>query len=619
MENFPASEFMTEFEIAEFDNEMYENNIRRLRLLRQAREAEEAEINRQEGERFLIQAAAEAEIERNEIEAVITDIFNTIFAQNLYTNTLSYRYMGVAPLNTSSSSSQSSLIISDDSDYHDDYEASDESGEKEGSGLLQNNNELTNIIQRDSINSYSHLHNDQQNQSQPKDDIQENSNDQKEMFHYQSNSFPNTDSENEYLMNVEAEKTIVQTTTSNDTSATNSEETFYSPESSIPSNSSTSPEKDINSPNKLPKEQEEHKLINSVTSLPIRQNEIAFLRKINSIAKTPKDKPIYIISSVRPSFACATNQDYFVCHTCHSLKRHIDHKVKEWKEDNNEYPFIRNIGSIWRHLYYSHCNIELKDESLIDKEVRKYVLSYYNKKGFKNPNRKILQQKTSITKSLSTSCLRTAWKSNQTEISKEIVNTYYFHDNCCGHRRLLFTDGIAYQHDLAISMYCTCNARKFPEERQKKYYKIQQVQFGNQGLENDINNDHTFFNRESMSIFGVNSIHQIHPTFIVPYKVKMKLPTKLPKNRLGKITRSIAKNKLKIQQEKQDSSININSIPDKNNPVNSQRRPPTLFTTLEAHTPKQGIRAAATSAARLGAATAKLLNIKKKITPPSDS
>jgi hypothetical protein len=112
-----------------------------------------------------------------------------------------------------------------------------------------------------------------------------------------------------------------------------------------------------------------------------------------------------------------------------------------------------------------------------------------------------------------------------------------------------------------------------------------------------------------MSIFGVNSIHQIHPTFTVPYKVNMKPLPKLPKYRI--ITRSITKNKLKIQQEKQDSSININSIPDKNNPINSQRKPPTKFTIVEGNTPKQGIKAAATSAVRLGAATAKLLNFKK--------
>ena len=592
MDNFPASEFMTEFEIAELDNETYENNIRRLFRLRRAREEEEAELNRQEGERFLIQATQEAEIERQEVEAVVTELLNTIFAQSLFSNTLSYRYMGVMPFNTSTTSSESSLILSDDSDYHDDNEESEGSGENNESGFLRNHDDLSETIEQGQSDIHSQLQNDQHNQLYQNNQLQEDDNDQTETIHNQTQPFPNTDSENEYLMNIEAEKTITKIS-SNDTSITNSDETFYSPESSIPTDSTASPQEDIISPHiQISHEPEEQQQAHSKELISVRQNEITFLRKINSIHKTLKDKPVYIISSVRPNFACSMNQDYFVCHICHFLKRHINYGTKKWKEDDNEYPFIRNIGSIWRHLYYSHCNIGPKIIPQLDKEVRKYVLSYYNNKGFKKPLRKLLDQKTTITKSLSTSCLRTAWKSNQTEISKEIVNTYYFHDNCRGHRRLFFTEGVAHKQDLAISMYCACNAKMFPKEKQQKYYKIQRLQFGNQGEENEISNDHTFFNRESMSIFGVNSIHQIHPTFMVPYKVYMKPLPKLPKYRM--ITRSITK-KLKIQQEKQDSSINISSIP-KNIPINSQRKPP---------------------GSRLKAATAKLLNFKRK-TPPSD-
>ena len=592
MDNFPASEFMTEFEIAELDNETYENNIRRLFQLRRAREEEEAELNRQEGERFLIQATQEAEIERQEVEAVVRELLDTIFAQSLFSNTLSYRYMGVMPFNTSTTSSESSLILSDDSDYHDDNEESEGSGENDGSGFLLNHDDLSETSEQGQLDIHFQLQNDQHNQLYQNNQLQEDNNDQTETIHNQTQPFPNTDSENEYLMNIEAEKTITKIS-SNNTSITNSDETFYSPESSIPTDSTASPQEDIIIPHiQSSQETEEQQQTHSNKLISVRQNEITFLRKINSIHKTLKDKPVYIISSVRPNFACSMNQDYFVCHICHFLKRHINYGTKKWKEDDNEYPFIRNIGSIWRHLYYSHCNIGPKIIPQLDKEVRKYVLSYYNNKGFKKPLRKLLDQKTTITKSLSTSCLRTAWKSNQTEISKEIVNTYYFHDNCRGHRRLFFTEGVAHKQDLAISMYCACNAKMFPKEKQQKYYKIQRLQFGNQGEENEINNDHTFFNRESMSIFGVNSIQQIHPTFMVPYKVYMKPLPKLPKYRMT--TRSIT-NKLKIQQEKQDSSINISSIP-KNIPINSQRKPP---------------------GSRLKAATAKLLNFKRK-TPPSD-
>ena len=176
MENFPASDFMTDFEIAEIDNEMYENNRRRLLILaeqqRQAREAEEIELNRQEGEIFLMQAAAEAQTERNDIEATIADIHNNIFVQNLVANslsvaeaqtqrneieatiadihnnifvqnfvanTLSYKYMGVVPLLTiTSPSSSSSSTESDDYEYDEDKNESGLPHNSEGSGLIQN-------------------------------------------------------------------------------------------------------------------------------------------------------------------------------------------------------------------------------------------------------------------------------------------------------------------------------------------------------------------------------------------------------------------------------------------------------------------------------------------------
>ncbi len=82
------------------------------------------------------------------------------------------------------------------------------------------------------------------------------------------------------------------------------------------------------------------------------------------------------------------------------------------------------------------------------------------------------------------SCIRTAWKSNQTEITREIVNSYFFPGKCNGHRRLFYTEGLAYKLDLAISMYCSCKAKLFPKEKLTRYKKPIQLQFGNQGEEN---------------------------------------------------------------------------------------------------------------------------------------
>ena len=163
-------------------------------------------------------------------------------------------------------------------------------------------------------------------------------------------------------------------------------------------------------------------------------------------------------------------------------------------------------------------------------------------------------------------------------------------------------------------MYCACKAKLFPKQILKKYQKPLPVQFGTAGKENEVADNHTFFNRESMSGFGVNSIHQVHPAFIVPYKINMKLP-KRPTNRYGNVTRSMTKEKL-IHKEKQDNSININSVPGKINTIKSNNMPPTAVNKEEVPSPRQGIKATATSAVKLGAVTAKLLTLKKKANPP---
>lgn len=122
-----------------------------------------------------------------------------------------------------------------------------------------------------------------------------------------------------------------------------------------------------------------------------------------------------------------------------------------------------------------------------------------------------------------------------------------------------------------------------------------------------------------MSIFGVNSIHQSHPKFIVPYKINMK-PLKLPKFRPKferTETRSRTREKLKIHQEYQDSSININSIPEEKNEVESQQGPTYPLNREKSSSPKRGLKAAATLVAKQSTVIAtKLLTIKKKASPP---
>ena len=394
-----------------------------------------------------------------QIQNGIADIHNTIFAQNFATNILPYTYMGVLPIHISSSSSQTtSSTTSDDSD-HDNSE--------EGSGFFLNLEESNNPDEQTHLGNHVQVQNDQEEPVHQDEQIETRNH-----FHITENQqdpiadpLPNTESENEYQMNLQAETNIIKTTSNNDTST--SSELFYSPESSAPSNSTLSPDSSTCHQEPLPNIQNDQQQIRTTCNpLSTRYNDITFLDKINSIDKTPKEKPIYIISSVRPSFSCSTDQDFFLCHLCHSLPKHGD----EWEKDKNEYPFVRNIGSIWKHISMNHCNIEPEENRQLHKKVEKYVLFQYNELRT-NPHNQLLQMKTSIPKSLSTSCIRTAWKSNQTEITKEVVNTYFFHKKCRGHRRLFYTKGVVYNHDLAISMYCSCNAKLFPKKKLEKYAK----------------------------------------------------------------------------------------------------------------------------------------------------
>ena len=65
------------------------------------------------------------------------------------------------------------------------------------------------------------------------------------------------------------------------------------------------------------------------------------------------------------------------------------------------------------------------------------------------------------------------------------------------------------------------------------------------------------------------------------------------------------------------NNININSVPERTN-ITYNKMPPTAFITQEVRSPGEGLKAVATSAAKLGAATAKLLTIKKKAGPTQD-
>ena len=192
--------------------------------------------------------------------------------------------------------------------------------------------------------------------------------------------------------------------------------------------------------------------------LTIRCNDITFIGNINNYNKR------YVLSSMNPSYACSRDHNYFICHTCHAFPTQGSSRDKGLTS-NNDHHFVRNIKAIIQHIRINHCKDKGEDKQLTWNTER-YVLSKTRELG--NPTMPLLQMMTSIPKSTSTSCLNTTWKSNQTDITKYLINSYYISPNptrlnpclrrCGGHATLIHTKGLAYTLDLADSIYCSCNA-----------------------------------------------------------------------------------------------------------------------------------------------------------------
>merc|ERR1712051_227601 len=247
--------------------------------------------------------------------------------------------------------------------------------------------------------------------------------------------------------------------------------------------------------------------------LPLRRNDITFLKEINDLNRSPEGKSAPVLSSIRPCYASSRDQDFFICNICHSFP-----KTGKWAEDTNEHPFVRNIGSIIRHIRMNHCN-KPKENRQLTQAAERYILSL-EENSRTRPVHPLFQTKTSIPKALSTSCINTAWKSNQTEITKKVVNTYYFSPNKCGgHKRLFSTKGPVYNYDIDESIYCTCKTKPLSRKKRDQKLDITPVCF-HHGNSIQYNDDklQMFFNCER------SSIHQLHKTFLCNHTFLLDLP-----------------------------------------------------------------------------------------------
>jgi hypothetical protein len=170
----------------------------------------------------------------------------------------------------------------------------------------------------------------------------------------------------------------------------------------------------------------------------ILNNDIDCLEEINNLNKPRGGKLKTVISSIRPSFQAIANNDYFMCHICHLYPKVITSwedgtNPYPWKEGVNEHPFARNIGAIIRHLIDNHYKLEGTRHITLQVEHKLTSIKKDMEEAEKHPT---YFKPLSMPKSSSTSCLQAAWKSNQTELTKEIVNTYTFDkDDCVGHSK----------------------------------------------------------------------------------------------------------------------------------------------------------------------------------------
>jgi hypothetical protein len=124
-------------------------------------------------------------------------------------------------------------------------------------------------------------------------------------------------------------------------------------------------------------------------------------------------------------------------------------------------------------------------------------------------------------KSSSTTCLHVAWKSNQTDLTKDLAHSYNFYPYnkyCTGHTKLKATTGPAYQYDLADSVYCSCGQPTI--KGNDSVIRPPPLIVLNPALSKGSAN--SFFNQER------KSIHHLHRTLICYHRVKMKQVDPIP-------------------------------------------------------------------------------------------
>ena len=228
----------------------------------------------------------------------------------------------------------------------------------------------------------------------------------------------------------------------------------------------------------------------------VHNNDTLFMEIMN-ILQSKAGEFQTVLSSIRPTHTCATLQetahnDYFICHICNRYPKVITHweggnNPFPWKYGVNEHPFARNVGASIKHLWDNHTKV--KGTRHITLKMERLLKSV--QKDMEDPKKRpTFFKKLSMPKSASTSCLEAAWKSNQTDLTKDMVNTYTF------------------IYDWADSVYCSCKTKIINYDDKKEYQAPMLILDQNLSL-------------SSAPSFFKKSIHHLHRTIKCPFKIHM--------------------------------------------------------------------------------------------------
>ena len=295
------------------------------------------------------------------------------------------------------------------------------------------------------------------------------------------------------------------------TSSTNSSDSMHSA-----SNISLSVQEDLDEEKK--KKDYQDYLASFKLHRRVHNNDTLFMEIMN-ILQSKAGEFQTVLSSIRPTHTCATLQetahnDYFICHICNRYPKVITHweggnNPFPWKYGVNEHPFARNVGASIKHLWDNHTKV--KGTRHITLKMERLLKSV--QKDMEDPKKRpTFFKRLSMPKSASTSCLEAAWKSNQTDLTKDMVNTYTFdREDCIGHSKIIRTQGLAYIHDWADSVYCSCKTKIIDYDEKKDYQAPMLILDPNLSL----SSAPSFFN------IYKKSIHHLHRTIKCPFKIHM--------------------------------------------------------------------------------------------------